>query len=197
MAEGLAGITAGKTAISFADKEGIGSNYRGYSVNDLAENAQFEEVAYLLTRGTLPTISEFEKYTQQLQSLRTLPEKLCKVLELIPKSAHPMDVLRTGCSLLGTLRPETESNNQLAISDRLIATFPAMLCYWYHFSHNNKKINTNIKEGNLAYYFLRLLHDKEPQDIHVKAVNVSLILYAEPRVQRLHFFSTSDRINLS
>lgn len=179
MTEGLAGITAGKTAISFVDKAGIGLNYRGYSVNDLAENAQFEEVAYLLTRGTLPTLSQFDEYTSHLRSLRTLPENLSKVLELIPKTAHPMDVLRTGCSLLGTLEPESEKNNQLAIADRLIATFPAMLCYWYHFSHNNKKIKTQIDQGNLAYYFLRLLHDKEPQQIHVEAVNVSLILYAE------------------
>ncbi len=179
MTEGLAGITAGKTAISFVDKAGIGLNYRGYSVNDLAENAQFEEVAYLLTRGTLPTLSQFEKYTEQLRKLRTLPEQLCKVLELMPKTAHPMDVLRTGCSFLGTLEPELKTHDQIAIADRLIATFPAMLCYWYHFSHNNKKINTDIKEGNLAFYFLQLLHYREPQEIHIKALNVSLILYAE------------------
>lgn len=177
--KGLEGITAGKTAISFVDKEGKGLNYRGYSVSDLAENAQFEEVAYLLTRGELPTATQFEKYTKELRSLRTLPEKLCKALELIPKTAHPMDVLRSACSILGTLEPETKIYDQFAITDRLIATFPAMLCYWYHFSHNNKKINTTINEGNLAYYFLKLLLDREPDTIFVDAINVSFILYAE------------------
>lgn len=176
---GLEGITAGQTMISTVGKEGMGLNYRGYSINALAENAQFEEVAYLLTRGKLPTQSEYDTYTKKLKSLRTLPESLCKCLELIPKNAHPMDVLRTGCSILGTLEQESEQNNQLSITDRFVATLPGMLCYWYHFSHNNKKIKTDLQDGNLASYFLHLLHDKKPKDEHVQAINVSLILYAE------------------
>ena len=176
---GLEGITAGQTMISTVGKEGMGLNYRGYSINALAENAQFEEVAYLLTRGTLPSLSEFDTYTKKLKSLRSLPDALCRCLELIPRSAHPMDVLRTGCSLFGTLEQESEENNQLNISDRLIATFPAMLCYWYHFSHHNKKIKTEIQEGSQAYYFLYLLHGEKPKEENVQAINVSFILYAE------------------
>ncbi len=176
---GLAGITAGETAISSVGKEGMGLNYRGYSIYELAEHASFEEVAFLLIRGKLPTSQQLKAYVRQLMSLRTLPDALKKVLELTPGEAHPMDVLRTGCSVLGTLEPETTENNEYHIADRLIATFPGMLLYWYHFHLNGKRIDTNVSDESTAGYFLHLLHLKEPEPLQTRAMDVSLILYAE------------------
>lgn len=176
---GLAGITAGETAISSVGKEGMGLNYRGYSINALAENASFEEVAYLLVKGSLPTSLEYSPFKENLIKLRALPEKLKSVLEIIPGESHPMDVLRTGCSVLGNLEPESDSNDQEAISSRLLALFPAMLLYWYHFHQNNKRIDTQLDDPNIASYFLRLLHGKPADAEQVQAINVSLILYAE------------------
>lgn len=176
---GLAGITAGETAISSVGKEGMGLNYRGYSINALAEHAAFEEVAYLLTRGVLPTVPEFASYQKQLISLRGLPAEVAKVLELIPAEANPMDVLRTGCSLLGTLEPEFDAHPQLAVCDRLLALFPAMLCYWYRFHQDGLRIDTQLPNESIASYFLEMLHGKPPEPLHRQAINVSLILYAE------------------
>jgi len=176
---GLAGIVAGETAISTVGKEGMGLNYYGYSINALAENAQFEEIAYLLTRGNLPNAKQFENYRKHLISLRSLPDTLRDVLEKIPVDANAMDVLRTGCSFLGTVEPEDESRDQLWVADRLIATFPAMLCYWYHFSHQEKRVETVYSDESIAGYFLHLLHGEPAEALPLQALNASLILYAE------------------
>lgn len=176
---GLAGITAGETAISSVGKEGMGLNYRGYSIYELAEHGTFEEVAYLLIRGKLPTSQQLKAYYRHLISLRRLPDALKTVLEVTPGDAHPMDVLRTGCSVLGTLEEETAENDQYHIADRLIATFPGMLLYWYHFHLTGKKIDTCLSDETTAGYFLHMLDQKEPDPLQTRALDVSLILYAE------------------
>jgi 2-methylcitrate synthase len=178
-AAGLAGVVAAETAISSVGKEGMGLSYRGYSIHELAEYASFEEVAYLLIRGTLPTQQQYKSYIEHLIALRVLPLSLKKALEIIPGDAHPMDVLRTGCSVLGTLEQESAQHDQYRISDRLIACFPAMLLYWYHFQKGGKRINTELSDASTAGYFLHLLHGKEPDALTQRAVDVSLILYAE------------------
>lgn len=179
MTAGLAGIIAGETSISTVGKEGMGLNYRGYSINELAEHASFEEVAYLLIRGKLPTQQQLRHYTKQLVSMRSLPEALKKVLELTPALAHPMDVLRTGCSMLGTLEQESQTHDQYHIADRLIACFPTMLLYWYHFHESGKRISSDVPEESVAGYFLHLLHGSKPEALEIRAMDVSLILYAE------------------
>ncbi len=176
---GLAGVTAGSTAICTVGKEGKGLTYRGYSISDLAAQATFEEVAYLLIYGHLPTKNELNEYQQRLISLRELPASLCQVLELIPADANPMDVLRTGCSALGTMEQESAKRNQFQIADRLLACFPGMLTYWYHYHKDKKKIDTMTDDPSLAGYFLHLLHGKKPDELIRRAVDVSLILYAE------------------
>jgi 2-methylcitrate synthase len=176
---GLAGIIAGQSAIATVGKAGIGLNYRGYSIHDLAEHASFEEVAYLLVYGELPTQKALHAYEQRLMSLRHLPAALCAVLEQIPGDAHPMDVLRTGCSMLGTLEPETAQHDQYAITDRLLAIFSAILLYWHHFRHKGQRINTTSPETTIAGYFLHLLHGHKPEELARRALDVSLILYAE------------------
>jgi 2-methylcitrate synthase len=176
---GMAGIVAGETAISSVGKEGMGLNYRGYSINALAEHAAFEEVAYLLTRGKLPTLQEFTAYQKRLIGMRTLPAQLISVLELIPASGNPMDVLRTGCSFLGTLESESATHNQLDVCDRLLALFPAMLAYWYRFHRDGTRIDTQLDNDSIASYFLQMLHGKPAEALHRQAINVSLILYAE------------------
>lgn len=176
---GLAGIVAGDTAICTVGKEGKGLTYRGYSIDDLAAQACFEEVAYLLIYGQLPTEAELTAYQNKLKSLRGLPAPLKTVLEQIPASAHPMDVLRTGCSFLGTIEQESAQQNATAIADRLLACFPSMLLYWYHFQTNQKRIETVTDDRGVAEHFLHLLHGKKPSELHRRAVDVSLILYAE------------------
>lgn len=176
---GLAGVIAGETAISSVGKEGMGLNYRGYSINALAEHTQFEEVAYLLLRGSLPTQQQFVNYQKKLIEFRGLPDDLKVVLEKIPADAHPMDVLRTGCSMLGTLEQESSAHDQLAIADRLLACQPAMLMYWYHFAQRAKRIETELDDQSLAGYFLHLLYGEPADEDSVQAMNVSLILYAE------------------
>ncbi|MDX1901349.1 MAG: 2-methylcitrate synthase [Gammaproteobacteria bacterium] len=176
---GLAGVIAGDTSISTVGKEGIGLTYRGYEIGSLAANASFEEVAWLLIRGELPDADELKKYQKKLISLRELPETLKEILERIPASAHPMDVLRTACSMLGTLEPETEKHSDVEIADRLIATLPGMLLYWYHFHENGQRIQTTTKEISLASHFLTLLHHEKPNPLWCRALDVSLILYAE------------------
>lgn len=176
---GLAGISAGETAICTVGKEGVGLNYRGYSIDDLAEHACFEEVAYLLIYGALPTKKELNDYKAKLKSLRDLPASLKTVLQQIPADAHPMDVLRTGCSMLGTLESETKQNDQYHIADRLTACFPSILMYWYHFHKSGKEINLVTDETSLAGHFLHLLHQKKPEPTQEQVVDVSLILYAE------------------
>ncbi|HEX2227851.1 MAG TPA: 2-methylcitrate synthase [Candidatus Binatia bacterium] len=176
---GLAGVIAGNTAISTVGKEGKGLTYRGYSIHDLAEHSTFEEVAYLLIYGRLPTKNELDDYKGRLAGLRTLPPQLKTVLEQIPKDAHPMDVMRTGCSMLGTVEPEDPGRNQIAVANRLTGCFSAMLLYWYHFANDGKRINTETDDDSTAGHFLHLLHEKKPDQLHRRAIDVSLILYAE------------------
>ncbi len=176
---GLAGIVAGRTSLSTVGKEGCGLTYRGYSIEDLAEHAAFEEVAWLLLRGELPTAPQLTEYRGRLQSLRELPAALKAVLEQLPETAHPMDVLRTGCSALGCLEPESESSGTFDVVDRLLATFPSMLAYWHWFQTQTKRIETQSDEDSIAGHFLHLLHGQTPSAIHRQAFDSSLILYAE------------------
>jgi len=177
--EGLRGVSAGETAIATCGKEGYGLNYRGYDILELAEHATFEEVAYLLLYGELPKASTLAAYKQQLQGLRKVPAELAEVLERIPPSAHPMDVMRTGCSMLGTLEPERDFSMQLDAANRLISLFPGMLLYWHHFTSRGERIDTVTDESSLAGHFLHLLHGKSPSALHERGMDVSLILYAE------------------
>ncbi|OGT26665.1 MAG: 2-methylcitrate synthase [Gammaproteobacteria bacterium RIFCSPLOWO2_02_FULL_42_14] len=178
-ASGLAGIIAGESAISMVGHEGTGLHYRGYEIHDLVEKSSFEAVAYLLIYGNLPSKKELTDYQNSLMQLRALPVALKEILEKIPKSAHPMDVLRTGCSVLGTIEPENKSHDQYAIANRLLATFPAMLLYWYHFHQHGKKIETVSTDRTLGEYFLHLLHGKTSDKNAIDTINTSLILYAE------------------
>ena len=177
--QGLGGVIAGETAICTVGKEEVGLTYRGYSIEDLAEHACFEEVAYLLLYEKLPTKNELNDYKKWLVSLRQLPQELCTVLELIPKSTHPMDVLRTICSMLGVLEPEVDIQAQFSIANRLLAVFPIALMYWYQFHYMNKKMDTKDCDSSLAGCFLQLLQGKAASDIQKKMLDVSLILYAE------------------
>ncbi|MGB5210298.1 MAG: 2-methylcitrate synthase [Gammaproteobacteria bacterium] len=178
-AGGLAGITAGETAIATVGKEGAGLTYRGYDIYDLAQNACFEEVAYLLHYGKLPDASELAAYVTRLQGMRGLPEALRQTLEQIPASAHPMDVLRSGCSVLGNLEPEESFSQQLDVADRLLACFPSILLYWYRFHADGKRIDTETDDDSVAGHFLHLLHDRPPSEFHQHVLDISLILYAE------------------
>ncbi len=178
---GLAGITAGQTALSTVGKEGKGLTYRGYSIHELAEHANFEEVAYLLLHGQLPTAPELGKFRQRLQIQRDLPSPLKLVLEQIPKNSHPMDVMRTGCSMLGCLEtePDLDFSQQHAIAERMLAVFPSMLMYWYHFAQRSVRINTQSTQSSIAGHFLEMLHQRAPTAMHERVMDVSLILYAE------------------
>jgi 2-methylcitrate synthase len=176
---GLAGVIAGVTSIATVGKEGKGLTYRGYSIYDLTEQASFEEVAYLLIYGRLPKEAELKEYRVKLRGLRGLPAPLKLVLEQIPRRTHPMDVLRTACSMLGTLEPEGAGHDQIAVADRLTACFSAMLLYWYHFANNGKRIDTETDDDSTAGHFLHLLHGSKPDELHRRAIDVSLILYAE------------------
>ncbi len=178
-AGGLAGVVAGKTSVCTVGKEGVGLTYRGYDIEELAEQSTFEEVAYLLLRGELPSQGELKDYRARLKSMQELPAELRQTLELIPGGTHQMDVLRTGCSMLGTLEPEGEGRSQLDIADRLIASFGSMLAYWYHYHAHGKRIDTAADEDTVAGHFLRLLHGKEPDEKQRRVLDVSLILYAE------------------
>lgn len=175
---GLAGIVAGQTEISAAGGEHT-LEYRGYSIYDLADKAQFEEVAYLLVYGKLPNAAELKSYRHRLKQLRDLPAGLKGVLEAIPAAAHPMDVMRTATSFLGNIEMEEKLHDQYAITDRLVAVYPAVLCYWWHFTRSGEKIECKTDAPSVAEHFLTLLHGKKPSDLHVRAMNVSLILYAE------------------
>ncbi|MFQ6571840.1 bifunctional 2-methylcitrate synthase/citrate synthase [Pseudomonas sp. UM16] len=176
---GLRGQVAGQTALSTVGQAGAGLTYRGYDVRELAEHAEFEEVAYLLLYGELPSAAQLAEYKGKLKTLRDVPQALKEVLERIPGTAHPMDVMRTGCSVLGTLEPELSFDLQHDKTDRLLAMFPAIMCYWYRFSHHGVRINCTSDEDTIGGHFLHLLHGKKPSELHVKVMNVSLILYAE------------------
>ena len=177
---GLRGQSAGSTALCTVGKTGTGLTYRGYDITDLANNAQFEEVAHLLLRGHLPNQKELDEYKTRLISLRGLPSELKQALELIPASAHPMDVMRTGCSVLGNLEQEMSFDEQLDATERMLALFPAIICYWYRFSHDGVRIDTDDQsETCIGGYFLKMLTDKAPTEIHKQVMHCSLILYAE------------------
>lgn len=194
---GLSGIVAGDSAICTVGKEGKGLNYRGYSIDDLARNASFEEVAYLLIYGKLPHQVELAAYEERLQLLRWLPEPLKCVLEQIPSDAHPMDVLRSGCSVLGTLEQEGQEYNQYDIADRLLASFPSMLTYWYHFANSGKRIDTATADRGVAGHFLHLLHGRKPDAMSEHAMNRSLVLYAEHEFNNSTFTARTVASSLS
>lgn len=176
---GLRGQVAGKTALSTVGKTGSGLTYRGYDVKDLAANCEFEEVAYLILKGELPTQAELKAYKAKLKSLRSLPAALKDVLERIPASAHPMDVMRTGCSMLGNLETEQSFTEQQDASDRMLAIFPGLVNYWYNYSHHGKRINEVTEADSIAEQFLWTLHGEKPHALHVDVMQASLILYAE------------------
>jgi 2-methylcitrate synthase len=175
---GLRGVSAGETSIASVG-DGHGLRYRGYDIVELAAESTFEEVAWLLLRGALPSARELDDYRASLRARRALPPALCEVLERIPATAHPMDVLRTGCSALGTLEQEGDFSRQLEIADRLIAAFPGMLLYWHHFVRSGKRISTSSDAPSTASHFLWLLHQLPPSELHERAMDASLILYAE------------------
>ncbi|WP_286268781.1 bifunctional 2-methylcitrate synthase/citrate synthase [Thalassotalea hakodatensis] len=176
---GLRGQSAGETALCTVGKTGAGLTYRGYDINDLAENAQFEEVAYLLLYGKLPNQTELTNYKKRLKTMRSLPDALKSALELLPATAHPMDVMRTGCSILGNLETENSFAEQRDHIDRLLAIFPGLINYWYNFSHNGIRVNVETDADSIAEQFLWTLHDKKPEPMHVDVMHASLILYAE------------------
>ena len=175
----LSGIVAGETAICTVGKEGVGLTYRGYTIEDLAAHASYEETAWLVLHGELPTRVQLDAFEQRLAARRGLPSPLKQALELIPAAAHPMDVLRTGCSVLGTIEPEDATRDGMAIAERLLAAFPAMLLYWHHFHHGGTRIETDTDEPGVAAHFLHLLHGRTPSAEHARAMDVSLILYTE------------------
>lgn len=178
----LSGVVAGNTALCTVGRSGNDLHYRGYDILDLARNCEFEEVAHLLIHGTLPTRSELAAYKTKLKSLRGLPAPVRQSLELLPAATHPMDVLRSGVSALGCILPESHDHNHSGardIADRLIASQGSMLLYWYHFSQNGRRIEVETEDDSVGGHFLNLLHGKAPSPSHVKAMHVSLILYAE------------------
>jgi 2-methylcitrate synthase len=180
---GLRGQSAGETALCTVGKSGSGLTYCGYDVSDLADNATFEEVAYLLFNGELPTESQLASYKAELAGMRDIPEALKAVLKEIPKQAHPMDVMRTGCSFLGNLEPEgdfaVDLQTQQKAANRLLSAFPAIMCYWYNYTHEGKEIECTSNESSLAGHFLHLLKGESPSAEHERVMDVSLILYAE------------------
>ena len=176
---GLRGVSAGTTSIATVGSEGSGLRYRGYDIGQLAEHSCFEEVTYLLLYGELPSSAELDDYRSILRNLRALPETLREVLERIPGDTHPMDVLRTGCSMLGALEPERDFSQQLDVANRLIASLPSMLLYWHHYASRGARIETASDESSTAGHFLHLLHNAKPSAVHERALDASLILYAE------------------
>ncbi|AZM95365.1 MULTISPECIES: bifunctional 2-methylcitrate synthase/citrate synthase [Halomonadaceae] len=176
---GLRGQSAGATALCTVGKTGSGLTYRGFDIKELAEKAKFEEVAYLLLKGKLPNQAELDSYITKLKGLRGLPDALKTVLEQIPKDAHPMDVMRTGTSMLGNLETEESFDQQQDVSDRLLAVLPSIICYWYRFSHDGVRIDTETDDASVGGHFLHLLRGEPASELHARVMNVSLILYAE------------------
>ncbi|REL29723.1 bifunctional 2-methylcitrate synthase/citrate synthase [Thalassotalea euphylliae] len=177
---GLRGQSAGETALCTVGKTGSGLTYRGYDIKDLAANAQFEEVAHLLLYGKLPNQTELTAYKARLKGMRGLPAPLKVVLENIPKDAHPMDVMRTGCSMLGNLETEqSDFSDQLDHMDRMLAVFPGLINYWYNFSHHGIRVEVETEADSIAEQFLWTLHNKKPEPLHVDVMHASLVLYAE------------------
>ncbi len=176
---GLAGVSAGETALCTVGKEGAGLTYRGYDIYDLVDNASFEEVAYLLLYGKLPSRAELDAYVAKLKTMRGLPDQVKQVLEMIPADSHPMDVLRSGVSILGNIEPEGDFENQHHVADRLLACLPSMLLYWRRFHTDGKRIDVETDDDSVAGHFLNMLHDKAPSELHRKSLDTTLILYAE------------------
>lgn len=178
----LSGVTAGNTALCTVGRTGNDLHYRGYDILELASACEFEEVAYLLVHEKLPTVAELTAYKTKLKALRGLPASLRAALECVPASAHPMDVMRTGVSVLGTILPEKEDHNVPGakdIADRLMASLGSMLLYWYHYSHNGKRIEVETDDDSIGGHFLHLLHGTAPSKSWVEAMHISLNLYAE------------------
>ena len=176
---GLRGQVAGETALCTVGQTGTGLTYRGYDITDLAENASFEEVAHLILKGALPTQAELHAYRAKLKSMRGLPEALKRTLELVPKDAHPMDVMRTGCSMLGNLETEADFSQQEETVDRLLAVLPSIVVYWYRYSHDGVQIDVETDDDTIGGHFLHMLRGEAPSDLDVRVMSVSLILYAE------------------
>ncbi len=178
----LSGTVAGNTALCTVGLNGNDLHYRGYDILDISDTCEFEEIAYLLVHGKLPIQAELDAYKSKLCSLRGLPVAVKKVLEQIPPSAHPMDVLRTGCSHLGAVMPENEDHNSAGardIADRMMASFASMLLYWYHYTVNGKRIEVETDDDSIGGHFLHILHGETPSELWVRAMHTSLILYAE------------------
>lgn len=178
----LSGTAAGNTALCTVGRSGNDLHYRGYDIKDLADHAGFEEVAHLLVHGALPTASQLKAYKTKLKRLRGLPAIVTDALELVPANAHPMDVMRTGCSVLGTVLPEREGhpeNEARDIADRLMASFGSMLLYWWHFTRNGRRIDCETDDDSIAAHFLHLLHGEPPSALHARSLDRSLVLYAE------------------
>ena len=178
----LSGVTAGNTALCTVGRTGNDLHYRGYDILDLAESSEFEEIAHLLVHGKLPTTAELKAYKQKLKALRGLPANVKASLEWLPASSHPMDVMRTGVSALGCVLPEKDDHNTPGardIADRLMASLGSILLYWYHYSHNGRRIETETDDDSIGGHFLHLLHGEAPSELWVRAMHTSLILYAE------------------
>ena len=178
----LSGTTAGNTALCTVGRTGNDLAYRGYDILDIADVCEFEEIAYLLVHGKLPTIAELAGYKAKLKSLRGVPASVKVALEQLPPSAHPMDVMRTAVSVLGCVSPEKDDHNHPGakdIADKLMASLGSMMLYWYHFSHNGKRIDVDTDDDSIGGHFLHLLHGTKPPESWVRAMHVSLILYAE------------------
>ena len=178
----LSGVAAGNTALCTVGKSGNDLHYRGYDILDLAEKCEFEEVAHLLIHGKLPNKAELKAYKNKLRAMRGLPAAVRVALEATPAAAHPMDVMRTGVSVLGTVLPEKDDHNHPGardIADRLMASLGSMLLYWYHYSHNGRRIEVETDDDSIGGHFLHLLHGKKPQASWVRAMHTSLTLYAE------------------
>ena len=176
---GLRGQVAGQTALSTVGKTGKGLTYRGYAIEELAEKATFEEVAFMLLYDHLPNQEEYKAYCEKLKGYRSLPKELMEVLERIPASTHPMDVMRTGCSMLGNLEPEGDFSNQNETADRILAAMTSIITYWYRYSHDGIRVDPATDHDTIGGQFLSLLTGKEPSEEHTRALDVSLILYAE------------------
>ncbi len=178
----LSGVSAGNTALCTVGRSGNDLHYRGYDILEFAETAEFEEIAYLLVHGELPTAAQLAAYKTKLRSLRGLPQSVKNTLESIPAAAHPMDVMRSGVSALGCVLPETHDHNlpdARDIADRLMASLGSILLYWYHFAHRGRRIEVDTDDDSIGGHFLHLLHGKAPSDSWVRAMHTSLILYAE------------------
>ena len=178
----LSGIVAGNTALCSVGRSGNDLHYRGYDINDLADKCEFEEVAHLLVHGTLPNRDELTRYKKKLAKLRGLPDPVKAILEALPATTHPMDILRTAVSALGCNSPESPTHNDSEardIADRLLACSGSALLYWYHFSHNGKRIEVETDDESIGAHFLHMLHSEKPNPLWEKAMHASLVLYAE------------------